>query len=472
MATPLTSEQLFDALAESMEGRSDLMKALTNHVREVTGGEFNTLFALQGSAWAEEKKIALWKECMSAIVNKTTHKLKGTEAKGQAASPEPEKPAPKPAAKPAAKPEPAAPKSGPNQKPATSNEKPVEKSTQELLEELLKRMAAQQAPAVQPAFDPSAFMDTFLKEMDKFRTEIDGRVSDYCLGFREGLEEKLAAKLADFAVTFKLPPRDVVEIRKWDGSVKEIGPLVHKQFKQVMEFVTARNARGFPIPLWVYGSPGSGKTHLGSQMAEALGAKYYPFSFGPTTTEGRLVGFNSLSVGTYVAGLLYEPYKNGGLFLGDEIDSADPGVPIAMNSINSNESYMFPNGELASRHPNFFMVMCANSLGTGSINGFVRNKLDAATLDRPAFLELKYDHELEVKLCGDEKWAAHVHRVREYVSKNSGQTLWITPRCSINGAALLANGVAPEVVENATIYKLASADIRTTIRAAVGNYSP
>lgn len=435
MKAEVTSEKLFETLARRLQGQSELQVRITAHVREKTG--HNTLFAYQQNGATEQEKVGLWKECLAAIVNDKVESLQGAAAVGQAAKPEESRPAVK--STPTAKPE------GKAERIAESPAK-TESGEIDQLRELLGKILGSRK-----------------QEMDEARVwEIAASVT----------QTAVTNALADFAATFKAPPRDVVEIRKWDGTAKEIGPLVHRQFKQVMQFVTARNTRGYPIPLYLWGGSGSGKTFLFKQIAEALGLKCYPIPLGPTTTEGRLLGFPSLAQGQYVAGLMYEGYKNGGVVGLDEFDIADPGVGVAVNAIGSNEEFMFPNGEVVQRHKDFVLIVGANTRGTGQAQGYCRNKLDAATLDRWAFLELEYDNDLEATLSGNAKWASHVVKVRTYAAAHCGGSLLISPRCSVNGAALLANGIEPEQVENATIYKLASNEVRQNIRSNVGNYQP
>lgn len=213
-----------------LQGQSELQVRITAHVREKTG--HNTLFAFQQNGATEQEKIGLWKECLAAIVNGTVESLQGATAVGQTSRPAEEcRPAPKstPAAKPEGKAERIAESPG-----------PVKSGEIDQLRELLGKILGSRK-----------------QEIDETRVwEIAASVT----------QTAVTNALADFAVTFKAPPRDVVEIRKWDGTVKEIGPIVHRQFKQVMQFVTARNTRGYPLPVWLYGSPGAGKSHLFSEI--------------------------------------------------------------------------------------------------------------------------------------------------------------------------------------------------------------
>lgn len=63
----VTSQGLFDSLARSLRDRPDLQIALTAHVRSMSG--YNTLFAFQQSDTEEDKKQAVWRWCLGALVN-------------------------------------------------------------------------------------------------------------------------------------------------------------------------------------------------------------------------------------------------------------------------------------------------------------------------------------------------------------------------------------------------------------------
>ena len=253
--------------------------------------------------------------------------------------------------------------------------------------------------------------------------------------------------------------------------VKKVpGQLRHKFFETALRCVLARTASGLTVPNWWFGAPGAGKTKLGSQIAEAIGVPFYPLSCGPTTTEGRLLGYRNLATGDFVPGHIYKPFKDGGVCLIDEADVADPGVLVACNSISANDAYMFPNGEYVPRHKDFYLVATANTVGTGAANGFTRNKLDAATLDRFAMIKLEYDETMEAHLSGNREWCEYVWKVRKFVEKSSDKAFYVTPRASMNGAAMLAQGLPAKFVVECVILNKASKTLAETIVSNCGMF--
>lgn len=248
------------------------------------------------------------------------------------------------------------------------------------------------------------------------------------------------------------------------------GELVHKQLPEIIRLLASRNAIGYSEFLYIWGAPGAGKTHMGKQIAKALGVTCYSYPVGPTITEGKLVGFNNIATGSFIAGWLYKAYKEGGLVALDEIDLADAAVLGATNSIE-NDVYVFGNGERIERHKDFYLIAFANTQGTGSTKGFVRNILDAATRDRFTQVELEYDEDLEVQLYGNPKWSKYVQAVRKYVKDACNNSIYITPRASRKGAAYLNAGISPERVCDIVIFKSCNKDMKNAIISNVGKFT-
>jgi hypothetical protein len=110
-------------------------------------------------------------------------------------------------------------------------------------------------------------------------------------------------------------------------------------------------------------------------------------------------------------------------------------------------------------------------------------KLDAATLDRFAILEIKYDPGLEMALsCGigqpGEPWKAgapaNIETQEAYVKwvqsvrAHCGNSVLISPRCSINGCRALRCGIRLQEVADALVFKLVADDSRQRIVQTCG----
>ena len=265
---------------------------------------------------------------------------------------------------------------------------------------------------------------------------------------------------------------EVFVVKHPDGSEVKFAPpeeRFHKQFPELVNFLSTRNAFGWPEMLYVWGAPGCGKTHLGRQLAKALKVPYYSYNCGPTVTEGKILGYNNIATGSFIKGWLYDAFKSGGLVALDEIDLCDASVLAACNTMD-NDEFTFGNGERIERHRDFYLVAFANTIGTGSTRGFTRNVLDAATRDRYTVVELEYDMELERKLYGNVEWAVYCQRVREHVVKTMNSSFYVTSRAIRKGAAYLAKGMNAERVADAVLFKGLSRDVKATIVASVGKF--
>lgn len=286
------------------------------------------------------------------------------------------------------------------------------------------------------------------------------------------LRQNLTTKYEGEIESLKEAQTRIIEVKSFDGS-KMLGERIvakhHKQLPEILQALTARNAMGFPEQLYIWGAPGAGKTHLAKQIAAALGVNCFAYPMGPTITEGKLLGFNNIATGTFVPGWLYNAFKNGGLVALDETDLADASVLGAANSID-NDSFIFGNGELVTRNPNFYLIAFANTIGTGSTKGFIRNTLDAATRDRFTVIKLDYDETLEKEIYGNTEWATYVQKVRDYVARNCQASIYITPRATRKGAAYLNAGIEILKVMDWCIFKGCSEDLKTQILTNVGAY--
>ena len=199
------------------------------------------------------------------------------------------------------------------------------------------------------------------------------------------------------------------------------------------------------------GAAGSGKTTTVSKCAETLGLKFYSKSVSAQTGAHEFFGYQDAN-GNYVRTLFREAYENGGVFLLDEFDAGNPNVLAALNQATANEHCAFAD-DMIPKHEDFICVMAGNTFGHGANSEYVgRNKIDAATLDRFAFIEFPYDEDLEHALAGNKDWCKKVQAFRRKVEQKKIRTI-ISPRATIIGSQLLANGVSEKEVIDLLIYK-------------------
>ena len=259
--------------------------------------------------------------------------------------------------------------------------------------------------------------------------------------------------------------RNDVQIGRVDG-------LTHRQLPAVIAWIESG------VPVWLWGGAGCGKTTLARQVAAALGLSVTVIPIDDTISVSRLLGFRNMATGEFVPGPLLAPYRDGGLLMLDEIDTGNPGILAALNSLLANEHYTLPDGT-EYRPPADFRVMAgANTKGTGAVAGYrARQPLDAATLDRFAVVELLIDSELEMSLslakARNSQEEATIRRWVEYVQKVRGhgsiaKSVLISPRASLKGAASLRGGIPVAEVADSCLFALCDADTKARIVAACG----
>jgi hypothetical protein len=239
----------------------------------------------------------------------------------------------------------------------------------------------------------------------------------------------------------------------------DLPPTRHPLTDTLLACVTSRDRDGYMLNVWLSGPAGSGKTYAAQQVAKALGLR---FGFhGAMAMQHELIGFVD-GGGTYHKTVFVDMFENGGLCLLDECDAGTSEALLPLNAPLSNGLMSLPDGRIIKRHPEFVCIGAGNTFGTGATAEYVgRNRLDAAFLDRfGAAIAWGYDEALEREICGNPEWARRVQRARQKASE-AGLKVLITPRASLNGAALIANGMNPEQAAGLTYLKgLTSEQVR------------
>ena len=270
----------------------------------------------------------------------------------------------------------------------------------------------------------------------------------------------LAARLEEIAAQVtKTAPREIA-VTLPNGTRREIG-RAHKGFDDLLTVVSCR------LHAFLVGPAGSFKTTTAHKVAEALGLEFSSLSICQQTTQVSLLGYMN-ATGHYVTTEFRKRYQEGGVFLLDEIDNGNANVLAVLNSALANGHCAFPDGMIA-HHPDFRLIATANTYGNGGNAQYVgRCQLDAATLDRFAFLDWQYDEEMEREIAGNDAWTDRVFALR-HAAAALGSRLIISPRATFEGAALIAAGMDRAKVEALKIWKGTSPEERRKIEAQAAN---
>jgi len=252
-----------------------------------------------------------------------------------------------------------------------------------------------------------------------------------------------------------VPFRTIIEVKKADGTKKDVG-LQHFEFERILKTIQA----GVPIAL--VGPAGSGKTTMVYNVAKSLDMEFSSQSVSAQSTTFDFFGYKNAK-GDYVSTMFRERYEKGGVFLLDEFDAGNPNVLAALNQATANVVAPFPD-KMVEKHKDFIIVMAGNTYGSGGTIDYVgRNKIDAATLDRFAFIYVAYDEDLEHKVATNKDWCRRVQKFRSIAEQKKVRTI-ISPRATFNGERLLASGLNQSQVEDMVIYKGLTQDERNLMK--------
>lgn len=232
----------------------------------------------------------------------------------------------------------------------------------------------------------------------------------------------------------------------------------HRQLEKVLLFCVAKRN------VMLKGPAGCGKTKMAEQIAEILQVNYY-FS-GKCVDEAKLLGYMDAG-GTYRGTAFRLAWEFGGVFLADEMDAWAPEALIALNAPLAGQFCDFPDG-IITRHADTVILAAVNTNGTGADRDYsAREVLDGASLNRFAFFEIEYDENLELAIAPNDDWTRHVQKHRAAVVKLGKATrgVLITPRDSIDGGHMLANGLAWAEAEEAYIWRGMAEEKRNLIKA-------
>jgi hypothetical protein len=223
-------------------------------------------------------------------------------------------------------------------------------------------------------------------------------------------------------------------------------PVVSKRHQI---FDALRMSVAAKVNVFLVGPAGAGKTTVAKQVAHSLGLRFH-FN-GAVHSEYKLTGFRDAQ-GKVHRTAFREAFEHGGVYLFDEIDASQPAALLAFNAALANGMFDFPDRNVQA-HPNFRCIAAANTWGKGATMDYVgRNALDAATMDRFAMLEMRYDASLERRMARlasndhidlAEAWLELVQKTRSLCHDHDFRHI-VSPRATQQGLSLMVGGITAE----------------------------
>lgn len=273
----------------------------------------------------------------------------------------------------------------------------------------------------------------------------------------EEVEELIKLQIDNFREETKNNIKNI-NIQIQGRAEKEAG-LQHPELETVLQILAVGDAA------WLRGPAATGKTTAASIAAKCFEVDFYSLSVCAQSQKSEIFGYMD-AVGNYVESLFYKAYKNGGLFLFDEIDNGNPNVLSALNSALSNGHCAFPCG-MVERSPNFYCIAAGNTIGTGANQQYIgRNPIDGATMDRFRFVDWYNFEELERHISGNNDWTNKVIKLRKEADKK-GLKIIISARASIQGSKLLANGMQEDKVLDVCIFNKCSETEKEILKSVI-----
>lgn len=253
--------------------------------------------------------------------------------------------------------------------------------------------------------DEQSNMSLGLVEKALARVMVDEYAPKLAEGIKSNVDEYIKKTYG------KLEKQISYKIVETGGKLEEV---THEMFETVLNFVMADE------PVMLVGPAGTGKNVICKQIAKLLNFNFY-FT-NAVTQEYKLTGFIDAN-GVYHETEFYKAFKNGGIFMLDEIDASIPEVLIILNAAIANRYFDFPNGKIEA-HPDFRVVAAGNTFGHGASYTYVgRNQLDGASLDRFALIKIDYSPRIENSLTNDDELLEFIHDFRKACDKNGIQAI-------------------------------------------------
>ena len=154
------------------------------------------------------------------------------------------------------------------------------------------------------------------------------------------------------------------------------------------------------------GPAGTGKSYMVAELAKRLELPFYKYSCSRDSSVHDLLGYKQPRSETYLETAFLKAYEYGGVFLVDEFDAMSGDMSLFFNGVADSSKFIaIPHRDdkpIAEKHKDFYLVMCGNTWGKGSIEFSGRDFQDAALMDRFRFCRhfIGYHTTLEKSLMG------------------------------------------------------------------------
>ena len=231
------------------------------------------------------------------------------------------------------------------------------------------------------------------------RKEMDEYLRDVRITFKN-IREELLMEVSRGHTTVVLPSEQRVSIRDTD----------HPKMVDVIKSLSLHKKT------MLVGPAGTGKTYMVASIAERLNLPFYKYSCSRDSSVHDLLGYKQPTSEIYLETTFLNAYENGGIFLVDEYDAMSGDMALFFNGIADASKFIsIPHRDvkpIAQKHKDFYLIMCGNTWGKGSVDYSGRDFQDMALMDRFRLCRhhIGYHFALEKQFMGNEYSFAEILR--------------------------------------------------------------
>lgn len=247
------------------------------------------------------------------------------------------------------------------------------------------------------------FQEGLKKEYASYEEKLDHLFPD--------IKESLIAEIQRGHTTIVMPDHSEIAIQAMDHpKMKDVMMSMHMQRKAML-----------------VGPAGTGKTYMVAEIASRLDLPFYKYSCSRDSSVHDLLGYKQPQSETYLETVFLKAYEQGGIFLVDEYDAMSGDMSLFFNGIADASKFIsIPHRDdrpIAKKHKDFYLVMCGNTWGKGSVEYSGRDFQDMALMDRFRFCRhfIGYHEALEKAWMGQNynfvlKLREHLEKLGSYLS--------------------------------------------------------
>lgn len=221
--------------------------------------------------------------------------------------------------------------------------------------------------------------------------------------------------LADFACEVEIDEKEVNEKRF--VAAMELGvdyDNLEEKSKRIQDII--KNELDSPEAIadkewvYIYGASGSGKTTEAIKYFNDKGQDYIKQAGFGQLTGDDLLGYKSITEGTYFRSLLRDAVEHGKGYILDEADACNPNTLLVLNELKG-EYMQFPDKKVKI-HKDFRFIATGNTVGfSEDYNG--RTKMDRATTARFSMIE----YNLTLLDIGERWGGSYTKRIKDLENK-------------------------------------------------------